>query len=337
VKPNLIFVDDSQPGITRRKLKRGWAYFDAGGERITDRDEIDRLNAIALPPAYVDAWYCRRANGHLLATGVDARGRKQYRYHPEFRAARECAKFDGLSRFASLLPLVRKRVDGDLSSRGLSRERAVASVVHLLDSTAIRVGNEAYARSNRSFGATTLRMRHADLSGQTLRLRFKAKSGRQVETRLTDRHLARFVRAMQDLPGQHLFQFLDQDGEPCPVGSADVNSYLRDTMGDDFTAKHFRTWTASVTGFELIAQSKGTVPMKMLLEHVSTRLGNTPAIARKSYIHPAIIALAGDAAGQEAFRAALQLPRATRWLSRYERGLIGFLEKAPKAARLQAA
>lgn len=336
MKPNLIFVDDRQPGISRRKLKRGWAYFGVDGERITHRDEIDRLNAIALPPAYGDAWYCLRADGHLLATGIDARGRKQYRYHPEFRAARECAKFDGLARFGSLLPLVRKRVESDLGGRGLTRERAVASVVLLLDSTAIRVGNEAYARSNRSFGATTLRTRHAALTGQTLRLRFKAKSGRQVEARLTDRNLARFVRAMQDLPGQHLFQFLDDDGAPCPVGSTDVNSYLRDTMGDDFTAKHFRTWTASVAGFELIATSEDTVPMKVLLDHVSARLGNTPAIARKSYIHPAILALAVDVEAQEAFRAGVQLPRTTRWLSRHERGLIAFLNTSPKASRLRA-
>lgn len=333
----LRFVDDSQPGIIRKKKGRAWAYFDADGERVTDRDEIDRLNAIALPPAYTDAWFCRRPNGHLLATGIDARGRKQYRYHPEFRAQRDCLKFDGLARFGCLLPLVRKRVADDVAKRGLVRERAIASVLRLLDSTSIRVGNEAYARSNKSFGATTLRMRHAAVSGQTLKLRFKAKSGKLMETKLTDRSMARFVRAMQDLPGQHLFQFLDAEGEPSPVDSGDVNDYLKSAMGEDFTAKHFRTWAASVAGFELIAKSAEHVGMKALLEHVSSRLGNTPAIARKSYIHPAVLALTSDPDEQAAFRKALHLPRRNRWLSRHERGLIEFLGKAPETAELLAA
>ena len=337
VTKTLHFVDDHQPGITRSRIGKAWAYFDPQGERITDREEIDRLNAIALPPAYTEAWFCIKPNGHLLATGVDAKGRKQYRYHPDFRAQRDCAKFDGLPRFGCMLPLVRKRVEQDLAQRGLTRERAIACVLRLLDSTAIRIGNEAYAKTNKSFGATTLRMRHAALTGQTLKLRFKAKSGKQVETRLTDRSLARFVRAMQDLPGQHLFQFLNAEGQPCPVDSGDVNDYLKATMGEDFTAKHFRTWAASVTGFELLAQSDGTVPMKALLEHVSGHLGNTPAIARKSYIHPAIIALAGDARAQAAFRKSLRLPRSTRWLSRYERGLIEFLARVPDSAKLLAA
>lgn len=333
----LHFVDDGQPGITRRKKGRYWAYFDVKGKRIADRDEIGRLNAIALPPAYTDAWFCPRPNGHLLATGIDARGRKQYRYHPEFRAQRDCLKFDGLARFGCLLPLVRKRVAEDVAKRGLTRERAIASVLRLLDSTAIRIGNEAYARSNKSFGATTLRMRHAEVSGQTLRLRFKAKSGKLMETRLTDRSLARFVRAMQDLPGQHLFQFLDEDGEPCPVDSGDVNDYLKATMDEDFTAKHFRTWAASIVGFELIAESDEHVGMKTLLEHVSDQLGNTPAIARKSYVHPAVLALANDTKAQAKFRDKLHLPRGTRWLSRHERGFIEFLGEAPDSAKLLAA
>lgn len=333
----LVFTDDSQPGIRRQRKGRAWAYFDPNGERITDRDEIDRLNAIALPPAYTDAWFNPKPHGHLLATGIDARGRKQYRYHPEFRAQRDCLKFDGLARFGCLLPLLRKRVEQDLARRGLVRERAIASVLRLLDGTAIRVGNEAYAKSNKSFGATTLRRRHAAISGQTLKLRFKAKSGKLMETGLTDRSLARFVRAVQDLPGQHLFQFLNDDGEPCPVDSGDVNDYIKTTMGEDFTAKHFRTWTASVAGFELIAEAKEHVGMKALLDHVSSRLGNTPAIARKSYIHPAVLALAADAKAQAEFRNRLRLPRSTRWLSRHERGLIAFLGEAPETKRLLTA
>lgn len=331
----LVFVDDSLPGIVRRKAGRGWGYWDAAGNRIQDRAEIDRLNSIGLPPAYGETWFCPAPNGHILATGVDARGRKQYRYHPHFRAAREAEKFDGCARFGHLLPLVRKRVEDDLASPKLTRERAIASVVRLLDSGGIRVGNESYVRANRSFGATTLRMRHATLKGQELRLRFKAKSGRVREMRISDRGLARFVRKMQDLPGQHLFQYLDDAGEPRPVGSADVNAYLCETMGEHFTAKHFRTWHASALAFCVLAEAQEKVPLKEVLSQVSERLGNTPAIARKSYVHPAVLALVPE---QEGWRQTLRLPRATRWMSRHERGLLALLEQAPPAAEyMQAA
>ena len=333
-KSRLIYCDDGLPGITRRKAGRGWAYFDAKGERIADRDEIDRLNKIALPPAYLDAWYCPAENGHLLATGIDAKGRKQYRYHPDFRAHKEGEKFDATAAFGRLLPLVRKRVADDLKSPKLSRERAVASIVRLLDTGAIRVGNEAYAKDNKSFGATTLRMRHVEVEGTRLRLRFKAKSGKLCEMRITDRGLARFVRKMQDLPGQQLFQYLDDDGEAQPVGSAEVNDYLRETMGEDFTAKNFRTWHASAIGLETLAEAEGALSLKALAEEVSERLGNTPAIARKSYIHPAVIDLVDR---QLRWRERLKLPRATQWLTRYERALIDLLESGPSAAKLIAA
>ena len=333
-KTRLIYCDDSLPGLTRRKAGRGWAYFDAKGKRVTDRDEIDRLNRIALPPAYSDAWYCPAENGHLLATGIDAKGRKQYRYHPDFRAHKEGEKFDGTARFGRLLPLVRKRVEDDLRSPRLSQERAVASIVRLLDTGAIRVGNETYAQANKSFGATTLRMRHAEVSGSVLRLRFKAKSGKLCEMKVTDSSLARFVKRMQDLPGQHLFQYLDESGEAQPVGSDEVNAYLRETMGEDFTAKNFRTWHASAIGLQALAEAVGALSLKGLAELVSERLGNTPAIARKSYIHPAVIALVEP---QLKWRAKLKLPRATQWLDRYERALIDLLELGPSAAKLIAA
>ena len=335
-KSRLIYCDDSLPGLTRRKAGKGWAYFDAAGKRVADRAEIDRLNRIALPPAYVDAWFCPADNGHLLATGVDAKGRKQYRYHPDFRAHKEGEKFDGTARFGRLLPLVRKRVEDDLKSPKLTRERAVASIVRLLDTGGIRVGNETYAKDNQSFGATTLRMRHADVSGNVLKLRFKAKSGKLCEMKITDRSLARFVKRMQDLPGQHLFQYLDDDGAPQPVGSAEVNDYLRETMGEDFTAKNFRTWHASAIGLQTLAEAgaEGALSLKALAEAVSERLGNTPAIARKSYIHPAVIALVDR---QVKWRAGLKLPRATAWLSPHERALIALLESGPSAAKLIAA
>jgi DNA topoisomerase-1 len=329
----LEYVDDQGPGITRKKAGHGWAYFDPKGKRITDRDEIDRLNRIALPPAYTQAWFCSKDCGHLLATGIDARGRKQYRYNPEFRMLQEAEKFDGCADFGRLLPKVRKQVAKDLAKRSLSRERAVASVVRLLDLGAIRVGNESYAKANKSFGATTLRRRHAKVSGGKLKLRFKAKSGQLREATISDRSLARFVREVQDLPGQHLFQYLDEAGEAHPVGSGDVNTYLCEAMGEHFTAKNFRTWHASVRAFCLLAEAERPLTLKELAGEVGAHLGNTPAMARKSYIHPAVIALVER---QQKWRAKLKLPRAGKWLSRYERALIRLLEKGPKAAKLLA-
>ncbi|HVR91307.1 MAG TPA: DNA topoisomerase IB [Novosphingobium sp.] len=333
-KARLIFCDDSLPGITRRRAGRGWGYRDAQGKRITDRTEIDRLNAVGLPPAYEQAWFCPADNGHILATGVDAKGRKQYRYHPDFRAWREGEKFDHCAQFGRLLPLVRKRVADDLRSPKLTRERAIASIVRLLDTGGIRVGNEAYAKENHSFGASTLRMNHASVTGHVLKLRFKAKSGKLREMRITDRSLTRFVKQMQDLPGQQLFQYLDEDGAACPVGSSDVNEYLRETMGEDFTAKHFRTWHASALGMELLADTDDQLGLKPLLDAVSERLGNTPAIARKSYVHPAVLALVER---QDKWRKTLKLPRETQWLSRHERALIDLLDSGPSAATLLAA
>lgn len=330
-KPALVHVDDTVPGIRRMKRGRGWCYWDADGQRITDRDEIERLNRIALPPAYADAWFCPHPHGHIQATGIDAKGRKQYRYHGEFRTAREAEKFDGCAAFGRLLPKVRARVEADIMKPPLSRERCIATVVRLLDTGAIRVGNEAYAKANRSFGATTLRMRHARVEGGTLTLKFRAKSGKMREMRLGDRRLVRFVRRMQDLPGQHLFQYVDSDGAPCPVGSGDVNAWLRETTRAEISAKHFRTWHASVLAFEMLARAQEKVRLKDLLTEVSERLGNTPAIARKSYIHPAVLALVER---QEEWRAELKLPRPTRWLSPGERGLIALMEQGPRAEEL---
>lgn len=325
----LVFVDDSLPGITRRRAGKGWRYFDAAGLPVADRAEVARLNSVALPPAYRDAWFCPAATGHILATGIDGKGRKQYRYHPAFRAARDAEKFDGCAAFGKALPPVRRRVEADLAARDLSFDRAVASVVRLLDTGAIRVGNEAYAKANSSFGATTLRMRHANLKGQTLRLHFKAKSGKPCTMKITDRSLSRFVRRMQDLPGQHLFQYVDADGDPRPVTSDDVNGYLRETMGAAFTAKHFRTWHASALAFGLLASARRNLAMKDVLDLVSARLSNTPAIARKSYVHPAVLALLDR---QAEWRSTLRLPRPSRWLTRAERGLLAFLEEADGAA-----
>ena len=330
----LKHVEDSLPGITRKKAGRAWAYFDPDGKRITQRGEIDRLNKIALPPAYTKAWFCPDPNGHIQATGFDDKGRKQYRYHLDYRTAQEAEKFDRTAEFGRLLPKLRKRVEQDLAKRDLGRERAIASVVRLLDLGVVRVGNESYAKANKSFGATTLRMRHVSVSGKTVKLRFKAKSGKLAEVAVTDQRLAHFVRKMDDLPGQNLFQYLDDDGEPHPVGSAEVNDYLCDTMGEHFTAKNFRTWHASAIAFDLLASAERALTIKALMEQVSDKLGNTPAIARKSYVHPAVVALVDR---QQKWRSTLKLPRKTRWLSRAERGLLELLEAAPAAQKLLTA
>jgi DNA topoisomerase-1 len=321
--PNIVYCDDSMPGITRHKVRHGWGYWDSEGKRITDRDEIDRLNAVGLPPAYHDAWFSPKPNGHIQAVGWDERGRKQYRYHPDFRAARETEKYDRCTAFGEALPRLRARVEADLKTRQHSKERTVAAIVKLLDIGYLRVGNEDYAKANKSFGATTLRDRHADIRGNTLKLRYRAKSGKMRTLTITDGSLARFVKKCQDLPGQQLFQYINGDGEPHGVTSTDVNDYIRDATGDDFTAKHFRTWGASVIAFEALASANGDIGLKTMLEPVTEALGNTPAIARKSYVHPALIELTKN--GQAAFREHLDLPRATRYLDRYERGLIAFL------------
>ena len=325
----LCFADDSEPGITRRRFGRAWGYFTPDGERITDRDEIDRLNAIGLPPAYTNAWFCPSPNGHIQAIGYDEKGRKQYRYHADFRAQQEAMKYESLRAFGEALPKLRAQVERDLRRTSLSKERAVAAVVRLLDGGEIRIGNESYAKENKSFGATTLRNRHAKVTASTLRIEFKAKSGKQRVMRVTDKSLLRFVKRCQDLPGQHLFRYLDDAGEARPVTSTDVNDYIRDAMGEEFTAKHFRTWGASVLAFEALAAARGNLKLRSLLEPVAEALGNTPAITRKSYVHPALIELVQS--GDE-WAEGLQLPRATKYLSRAERGLIAFLGELEQAA-----
>jgi len=321
--PALIYLDEQTPGVTRRLLRGHWAYFAPDGSRITDRAEIDRLNAIALPPAYEQCWFSPDPDAHLLATGVDARGRKQYRYHPDWRSERDARKFELCAAFGQKLPDLRKRVAADSRRRGVTRERAIASVIALLDTGEIRVGNECYVRANRSFGATTLRMRHARIEGRTLRLRFRAKSGQMREIACTDAAVLRFIRTMQDLPGQHLFQYLDPGGQDiAPVTSTDVNAYIHETMGGEFTARNFRTWAASALAFGELWRDPAQ-SLKTLLGTVSARLGNTPTIAGKSYVHPMVMAAARG--GEGAPSLPNRLPRQTRWLSREERGLIAFL------------
>jgi DNA topoisomerase-1 len=272
-------------------MGRYWAYFDPQGNRIANRDEIDRLNAIGLPPAYENAWFCADRNGHLQATGIDARGRKQYRYHPLFREKQEAQKFEGLLEFGKALPRLRRQVEQDLKRSNLSREAVIAAVIRLLDRQHIRVGNEEYAKENKSYGATTLRSRHLKRTGHDLLMRFTGKGGTVHELKITDTNLKRIVRRCDELPGQMLFQYVNGDGEPKPVTSEDVNDYIKRATGGDFTAKHFRTWGASVIALNQLLKKadNARITVKSVVEPVAEALGNTPAISRKSYVHPELL------------------------------------------------
>jgi DNA topoisomerase-1 len=324
---------DAEPGITRERTGRYWAYFDAEGKRITDRDEIDRLNAVGLPPAYEHAWFCADPDGHLQATGVDARARKQYRYHAEFRKKRESAKYEGLLEFGKALPKMRRRVEQDLKRRTLGRETVLAAVVRLLDTEHIRIGNEEYAKSNKSYGATTLRSRHLRRSGQSLVMRFTGKHGIVHEAKITDSNLRRICKRCQELPGQMLFQYVNGDGEPKPVTSGDVNEYIKEATGGDFTAKHFRTWSASVIAFDQMLKKaeNARITVKTVVEPVAQALGNTPAISRKSYVHPALL----EAVKQEPRDplGGIDRPQPRARLSSAEVGLLEFLAKGQKRRR----
>ena len=326
---------DSEPGYTRRKHGRYWQYFDENDERVTDRETIDRLNSIALPPAYEKAWFCKDENGHLQATGIDDRGRKQYRYHPAFRARRDKKKYTGTLEFGAALPRLRRKVTSDLRKRTLSRDTVLAAVVRLLDIGYLRVGSEQYARDNKSFGATTLRSRHLQRKGSGLKMRFKGKSGVIHEVPITGASLRRVVSKCDDLPGQQLFQYINGDGEPCAVTSADVNDYIRDATGGDFTAKNFRTWGASVIAFDqmltALEHEKARISLKTVLEPVAEALGNTPAISRKSYVHPKLIDAARDRPRDPLN--GMERPRGRKWLSSAEVGLLDFLAGKKRRAK----
>jgi DNA topoisomerase I len=314
-------------------MGRYWAYFDSEGNRITDRDEIDRLNAIGLPPAYENAWFCADPSGHLQATGVDARGRKQYRYHDDFRAKRESAKYEGLLEFGKRLPRLRRRVELDLKRRSLSREAVLAAVVRLLDTQHIRIGNEQYARANKSFGATTLRTRHLKKTGHGLMMRFTGKHGIVHEVKISDTNLKRICKRCQELPGQMLFQYVNGDGEPKPITSGDVNDYIRNATGSDFTAKHFRTWSASVIALEQMLKKAedARITVKTVIEPVAEALGNTPAISRKSYVHPKLLEAVKEDSRDPLN--GLERPRGRTRLSSTEVALLEFLARDGKRTR----
>ena len=292
----LHYSTDRRPGITRRRAGRGFSYRDPDGARIRDREVLARIRALAIPPAWEEVWICPSPSGHLQAVGRDARGRKQYRYHPRWHERRGAEKFTRMLAFAEALPRIRARCDDDLARPGLPREKVLAAVVRLLELTLIRVGNDEYARLNRSFGLTTLRDRHARIEGTAVRFRFRGKSGQMHEVGLRDRRLAAIVRRCQDLPGQELFAYVDEAGETRDVASDDVNAYLRETAGGDFTAKDFRTWAGTVLAYRALralqpAEDARTSRRNVVeaIRHTADQLGNTPAVARGSYVHPAVL------------------------------------------------
>jgi DNA topoisomerase IB len=298
VEAGLIYVSDAEPGIRRLRAGKGFRYLTPENRRLAAANELKRIASLAIPPAYRDVWISLKARGHLQATGRDARGRKQYRYHPEWRQVRDSAKFDRMVAFGEALPALRRKLRRDLALPGLPREKVLAVVVSILDATRLRIGNTEYARDNKSFGLTTLRNRHVSFirDGRAV-LNFRGKGGIQHEVHIDDKRIAQIVRRCHEIPGQHLFQYISDDGQRCPIDSGQVNDYLRDATGDDFTAKDFRTWGATLHAITLLARTPlPEAPSERALKSeiaavvkaVAAKLRNTPAVCRKSYINPAV-------------------------------------------------
>ena len=292
----LRYVSGNGPGISRKHRGNGFAYVDENGKLIHDVNVLQRIRSLVIPPAWTKVWICPLAHGHLQATGYDARGRKQYRYHPRYRAVRDLTKFNRMTAFGAALPRIRQQVKLDLKERGLSKRKVLATVVRLLETTCIRVGNDEYAKANHSFGLTTLRNRHVQIEGRTLRFKFRGKSGQEQDIELKDGQLARIVQRLHDLPGYDLFEYLDDSDHPVKITSEDVNQYLREITGDDFTAKDFRTWMG--TGLAALAlqamgecYSKTEVKRNIVsaIRETAKKLGNRPPACRKYYVHPAIL------------------------------------------------
>lgn len=291
-----MYVNDAIPGISRRRAGHGFAYYDARGTLIRDRATIERIKKLAIPPAYTHVWICPFENGHIQATGRDARGRKQYRYHPKWIELTNSNKFGKLLAFGSKIPQLRERIDADLRRHGVPKEKACATVLWLLEKSLIRVGNEEYAKENKSYGLTTMRMRHVNIEGSSIEFKFIGKRGIKHMIRLSDRRIAKVLRQISELPGQELFHYVAEDGSVETISSTDVNAYLKEIAGDEFTAKDFRTWAATVQALQELAscceyrsKKEARQTINRALANVSRQLGNTPAICRKSYVHPMVL------------------------------------------------
>jgi DNA topoisomerase I len=330
----LRYVSDERPGIARRRVGKGFSYRQPQGGPVKDPATLRRIRALAIPPAWTQVWICPVENGHIQATGRDEKGRKQYRYHPRWRETRDAAKFGHMVEFARVLPRIRDQVERDLRLPGLPRAKVLATVVRLLETTLIRVGNDDYAKQNGSYGLTTLRNRHVQVTGTELRFSFKGKSGKSWQLRIADGRIARILRECQDLPGQELFQYVDEDGQRRGIDSGDVNEYLREVANSDVTAKDFRTWAGTVLAalalkeferFDTQAAAKRNV--KRAIEHVAQRLGNTPTICRKCYVHPGVLDcyLDGSLALQVKQDAEAELREAAAGLRPEEAAVLGLL------------
>jgi DNA topoisomerase I len=330
----LRYVSSGGPGIRRDRDGDSFRYIGLDGGPIEDTSVLTRIKSLGIPPAWVDVWISSRANGHIQATGRDARNRKQYIYHPRWRQVRDDTKYHRLVSFGEALPAIRTRVAGDLASRGLSREKVLATVVWLLDETAIRIGNGEYARENRAYGLTTLRNRHVRISGEVLKFHFTGKGGKEHRVDVRDRRVARIVRRCQELPGQDLFQYLGHDECCHHIESADVNGYLRDVSGEDFTAKDFRTWHGTVQAARALLQigpfstdADARQNVTRAIEAAAEHLGNTPAICRKCYVHPGIVEAYLDGALYRALAATGTTARSGSGLSRDESAVLRFLRR----------
>jgi DNA topoisomerase-1 len=291
----LVYVHDIDPGLSRRKAGKGFRYLDPDGAPIEDAGALDRIAKLVIPPAWTEVWICPDPRGHIQATGRDQRGRKQYIYHPKWRAHRDETKYARMAEFGRALPRLRRKVDHDLALRGLPREKVLAAVVRIMEETSVRVGNDQYAQANKSFGLTTLRKKHVDVHGEAADFEFRGKSGKEFRTGVRDRRLAAVIRRCEELPGQRLFQYVGRDGERRAIGSDDVNGYIREAAGGPFTAKDFRTWSGTLRCAQALAQAgpaENAGQAKRLVaaavKEVAACLGNTPAVCRSSYIHPAV-------------------------------------------------
>lgn len=335
VPRGLHYVSDTRPGITRKLVRGRFAYFAPDGTRIRDAETIRRIDALAIPPAYQDVWICPDPKGHIQATGRDARGRKQYRYHPAWIALRDESKYDRVIAFGQALPRMRRRARRDLQRNGMPREKVLAAVLLLLDATLVRVGSRRYARQNRTYGLTTLRRRHVQVRGSRMRFLFTGKSGVEHDVTLQDRQLARIVRDCAELPGQHLFKYRDADGEVREIESADVNAYIKEISGADFTAKDFRTWAGSVHALAELRKAPPATSetarkraVAATIRLVARRLRNTVAVCRQCYVHPGVV----DAYLGDRLEACARCKRATTALSIHETRLLALLEAESAAA-----
>jgi DNA topoisomerase-1 len=332
----LRYVTDQQPGIRRKRAGKGFRYLAPDGAPLRDPNELARITALHIPPAYTDVWICPDPRGHLQATGRDARGRKQYRYHSRWRAMRDETKYDRMIAFGEALPCLRAQTDRDLARPGLPREKVLAAVVKLLEKTLIRVGNQEFADQNHSYGLTTLRDKHVQIAGATVHFAFKGKSGVVHERRLTNRRLAQLIKRCRDLPGYDLFQYVDDDGDRQTIDSADVNEYLHAIAGEEFTAKDFRTWAGTVLCAVALkecapcaTEAEAKRNIVAAIKRVAERLGNTPAVCRKAYVHPAVLDAYLDGTMLDTLRRLTEqeLVADTSALSREERAVLGLLKQ----------